>query len=80
MSMFLIKRRHIQPRELKFLTSVYKHRFVHAYGYFIRCKKQTDLKHVTKHACAYNHHHYVVIWANTTIINLNFTKTWLNVV
>ena len=32
-------------------------------------KKQTDLKHDTKHACVYNRQVYVMIWANTTIIN-----------
>ena len=32
-------------------------------------KKQTDLKHDTKHAWVYNRHVYVVTWANTTIIN-----------
>ena len=69
MSMFLIYRRHIQPRELKFVTSVYKHGFVHECGYFKRCKKQVDLKHDTKHACVYNRHVYVVISANTTIIS-----------
>ena len=31
--------------------------------------KQTDLKHNTKHAYVYTCHVYVVIWANTTIIN-----------
>ena len=36
---------------------------------FKRCNKQTDLKHNTKHACIYIGHVYVVIWANTTIIN-----------
>ena len=35
--------RNIQPRELKFLPSMYKQRFVHECGYFKRCKKQTDL-------------------------------------
>ena len=59
----------MQSHEIKFLTSVYKQRFVHEYGYFLRCNKQTDLKHNTKHVYVYARHAYVVIWANTTIIN-----------
>ena len=51
----------LQPRELKFLTSVNKQRFVPECGYFKRCKKKTYLKHDTKHACVYNRHVYVVI-------------------
>ena len=39
---------------------------------------QTDLKHNTKYACVYTRYVYVVIWANTTIINsklcLNLAK------
>ena len=68
----------MQSHKLKFLTSVYKQRFVRKCGYFKRCKKQTDLKHDTKHARAYTSHVFVVIWANTTIINKNYAKNWLN--
>ena len=66
----------MQSHELKFLTSVYKQRFVHECEYFKRCKKQTDLQpqelevrslyHLYSLKTKISRHHYIVMTRKET--------------
>ena len=64
----------MQSHELKFLTSVYKQRFD-----ILKDAISKPISNMIPNMLAYlyNHHVYVVIWANTITFNLDYTKTWL---